>query len=38
MAFLFRIAKYTFKQVVVTIGGVDTQVVLKDGSVVLLSN
>ncbi len=38
MAFLFRIAKYTFHQVIVTVNGVDTNLVTASGDTILLSN
>lgn len=38
MALLFRIAKYTFNQVIVTINGVDTTVVTAAGDTILISN
>jgi hypothetical protein len=38
MAFLFRIAKYTFHQVIVTIGGVNKNLVTASGDTILISN
>jgi hypothetical protein len=38
MALLFRIAKYTFHQVIVTINGIDTNVVTSAGNTIIISN
>jgi hypothetical protein len=38
MALLFRIAKYAFHQVIVTINGIDTDVVTAEGHTIIISN
>jgi len=38
MSFLFRIAKYTFHQVIITVGGVNYNLVTAAGDTIILSN